>query len=39
MSYYFICFSIGVMAGGLFVTYTKTKEERDAIKKRNTLKE
>ena len=36
---YFICFAIGVMAGGLFATYTKTKEEKDAIKKRNTLKE
>ena len=34
---YFICFAIGVMAGGLFATYTKTKEEKDAIKKGNTV--
>jgi hypothetical protein len=30
---YFICFGIGVMVGGLFVTYTKTKAERDTVKK------
>ena len=37
MNYYLICFGIGVMAGGLFATFTKTKEEKEAIKKRNTV--
>lgn len=34
---YFICFGIGIMVGGLYVTFTKTKSERDAIKKGNTV--
>lgn len=34
---YLICFGFGVMIGGLYVTFTKTKSGRDAIKKRNTV--
>ena len=30
---YFICFGIGVMFGGLYVTFTKTKSERDTLRK------
>lgn len=30
---YFICFGIGVMFDGLYVTFTKTKSERDALRK------